>query len=220
MSNRSLGLSEALHAYLLETGVREPPLLRRLREETARDPMARMQIAPEQGRFLGLLVSLAGARRALEIGTFTGYSALWIARALPPDGLLVCCDISREWTRVARRYWAEAGLDDRIRLRLGPALETLDELLAAGERGSFDFAFIDADKPAYPDYFERCLDLLRPGGLVAVDNVFWDGAVLDAEARDDDTRAIRAFNARLARDDRVELSVIPVGDGLALARKR
>jgi predicted O-methyltransferase YrrM len=220
MSNRSLGLSDALHAYLLEVGVREPDLFRRLREETARDPMARMQIAPEQGALLGLLVALAGARRAIEIGTFTGYSALWIARSLPPDGLLVCCDISEEWTSVARRYWAEAGLDDRIRLRLGPALDTLDGLLDEGGRGGFDFAFIDADKPAYPQYFERCLALLRPGGLIAVDNVFWDGAVADPAARDADTEAIRAFNARLAADPRVSLCVVPVGDGLALARKR
>ncbi|HHB11903.1 MAG TPA: O-methyltransferase [Chromatiales bacterium] len=220
MSRRSLGLSDALHAYLLRTGVREPPLLSRLREETARDPMARMQIAPEQGRFMELLVSILGARRAIEIGTFTGYSALWIARALPPDGLLVCCDISETWTRVARRYWAEAGLDDRIRLHLAPALETLDGLLAQGEAGSFDFAFIDADKKGYAAYFERCLRLLRPGGVVAVDNVFWDGAVVDETPGDEDTQAIRAFNERLAADDRVALSVVPVGDGLALARKR
>ena len=220
MSRRSLGLSDALHAYLLRTGVREPPLLSRLREETARDPMARMQIAPEQGRFMELLVSILGTRRAIEVGTFTGYSALWIARALPPDGLLVCCDISETWTRVARRYWAEAGLDDRIRLHLAPALETLDGLLAQGEAGSFDFAFIDADKKGYAAYFERCLRLLRPGGVVAVDNVFWDGAVVDETAADEDTQAIRAFNERLAADDRVALSVVPVGDGLALARKR
>lgn len=220
MSNRSLGLSDALHAYLVEVGVREPALFRRLREETARDPMARMQIAPEQGRFMSLLVGLMGARRAIEIGTFTGYSALWIAWALPPDGLLVCCDVSEAWTAVARRYWAEAGLDDRIRLRLAPAVETLDELLASGEAGSFDFAFIDADKPAYPDYFERCLRLVRPGGLIAVDNVFWDGAVVDPNRRDADTEAIRRFNEALARDERVDLGIVPVGDGLALARKR
>ena len=167
-----------------------------------------------------LLVSILGARRAIEIGTFTGYSALWIARALPPDGLLVCCDISETWTRVARRYWAEAGLDDRIRLHLAPALETLDGLLAQGEAGSFDFAFIDADKKGYAAYFERCLRLLRPGGVVAVDNVFWDGAVVEETPGDEDTQAIRAFNERLAADDRVALSVVPVGDGLALARKR
>lgn len=220
MATRTLELTDRLYDYLLKVSLRDDPLLARLRRETARMPRGMMQIAPEQGQFMALLVELIGARKALEIGTFTGYSSLSVARALPADGRLVCCDVSEAFTNVARRYWAEAGVAHKIRLELGPALVTLDRLIAQGESGRFDFAFIDADKPNYPNYFERCLALLRTGGLVAVDNVLWSGAVADRRRRDADTRAIRAFNARLRRDERVSMSLLPVGDGLTLARKR
>ncbi len=220
MTRRSIPLTEALNDYLVRVSVREPPVLRRLREETAELENASMQIAPEQGRLMALLVEVIGARRALEIGTFTGYSSLVVALALPDDGTLVACDVSEEWTAVARRYWAEAGVAHKIDLRLAPALETLDALLAAGEGGSFDFAFIDADKEPYPAYYERVLRLLRPGGLVLVDNTLWSGRVVDPDVRDAATEAIRAFNAKLAADDRVSLSMLPVGDGVTLALKR
>lgn len=219
MSPRSIGLDERLHRYLLAHGVREHPALARLRAETAALPEARMQIAPEQGAFMGWLVRLLDARKILEIGTFTGYSALAMALALPPGGRLVTCDVSEPWTAIARRHWAEAGVADRIELRLGPAAETLAALERDGA-GPFDLAFIDADKPSYPDYYEVCLRLLRPGGVILVDNVLWGGAVADPDACDPDTEAIRAFNRRLADDARVDLAVIPLADGLALARKR
>jgi predicted O-methyltransferase YrrM len=220
MSNKTFCLPEDLYRYVLATSLREPEVLRRLREETARHPMARMQIAPEQGQLMGLLVELMGARRALEIGVFTGYSALCVARALPNDGVLVACDLSEEWTAVARRYWQEAGVAQRIDLRLAPALDSLDALLADGQAGSFDFAFIDADKESYPTYYERCLSLVRLGGLIAVDNTLWNGDVINPEDQSVDTRAIRAFNEMLHQDDRVTLSLVPIGDGLTLARKR
>jgi predicted O-methyltransferase YrrM len=220
MTRRSIPLTEELNDYLVLVSVREHPVLRRLREETAALENASMQIAPEQGRLMGLLVEAIGARRALEIGTFTGYSALVVALALPDDGALVACDVSEVWTAVARRYWAEAGVAHKIDLRLAPALRTLDDLLEAGERGAFDFAFIDADKESYEAYYERVLRLLRPGGLVAVDNTLWSGRVLDPEVRDASTEAIRAFNTKLAGDDRVSLCMLPVGDGVTLAMKR
>lgn len=220
MSNVSIGLSDELHAYLLAVGVREPDILRRLREETAALPQRDMQIAPEQGAFMALLVRILGARRCLELGTFTGYSSLAVALALPPDGTIVCCDVSREWTDVARRYWAEAGVADRIDLRIGPALQTVEGLLAEGAAGSFDFAFVDADKVNYPRYLERILELLRPEGLVAFDNVLWSGDVIRPEMDDDNVRAIRELNARLATDDRVDVAMVPIADGLTLARKR
>ena len=220
MSNKTFTLSESLYQYLTGVSLRESPLMRRLREETARDPMARMQIAPEQGQLMALLVQLMGARRTLEVGVFTGYSSLAVAQALPADGHIVACDISERWTAVARRYWQEAGVADKIDLRLAPALETLDELLGAGEAGRFDFAFIDADKENYPHYFERCLALLRPGGLIAVDNVLWSGRVADESDNEPDTVAIRAFNRQLHTDDRISLSLLPIGDGLTLALKR
>jgi predicted O-methyltransferase YrrM len=179
-----------------------------------------MQISPEQGAFLAMLVRLLGARRCLEIGTFTGYSSLSVALALPPDGRLVCCDVSEEWTAVARRYWAEAGIADRVELRLGRALATLDGLLADGARGTFDFAFVDASKREYPDYHERVLKLLRSGGLVVYDNVLWGGAVVDPTDDDPDTNGVRRLNDRLATDERVDVSMLPVSDGLTLARKR
>lgn len=219
MSNRTFTLQEPLYSYLLSVSLREPEILRRLREETAAIPQAGMQIAPEQGQFMALLARLMGARRCLEVGTFTGYSALAVALALPPDGRLIACDISEEWTDVGRRYWREAGVQERIDLRLGRAMKTLDELIAGGHAGSFDFAFIDADKGNYLNYYERALALLRPGGLLAVDNVLWGGAVAGDLDQDEDTRAIRAFNAKLATDERVFLSLVPIGDGLTLAVK-
>jgi caffeoyl-CoA O-methyltransferase len=194
--------------------------MRRLREETAGLPEANMQIGPEQGQFMALLVELLGAERTIEVGTFTGYSALAVARALPDQGRLIACDVSEEWTAIARRYWKEAGQDHKIDLRLGPAIDTLDRLLADGHAGTFDFAFIDADKESYGAYFERCLALVRVGGLIAVDNTLWDGKVADDTVTDDDTEAIRAFNRGRADDDRVSLSLVPIGDGLTLARKR
>jgi predicted O-methyltransferase YrrM len=216
MTNKTVPLDDALHAYLLSVSLREPDLLRRLREETAGHPLARMQIAPEQGQFMALLVRLMGARRCLEIGVFTGYSSLAIALALPSNGLVVACDVSDEWTRIARRYWAEAGVADRIDLRLAPALETLDLLIATGEIGTFDFAFIDADKTNYMAYYERCLRLVRPGGLIAVDNTLWSGKVADPANREPDTSALRSFNLLISEDQRVAISLVPIGDGLTL----
>jgi predicted O-methyltransferase YrrM len=182
--------------------------------------MAGMQISPEQGQFMALLAELIGARRAIEVGTFTGYSALCVAQALPADGKLIACDISEEFTSVARRYWAKSGIADRIELRLAPALDTLKSLLADGGAGSFDFAFIDADKTQYDAYYEAILKLLRPGGLVTIDNVLWSGAVADGRKRDADTIALRALNEKLKSDKRITLSMLPIGDGLTLARKR
>ncbi len=220
MSYRPTPLTEDLHRYLLEVSLREPALLARLREETARRGDAGMQISPEQGQFMALLIELTGAKRVLEIGTFTGYSALSMALALPPDGRIIACDVEPETTAVAQRYWAEAGVAEKIDLRLAPALDTLDGLLAAGAAESFDFAFIDADKENYEAYYERCLALLRQGGLLAIDNVLWNGAVADPAARDSDTEAIRALNLRLREDPRISLSMVPISDGLSLARKR
>ena len=220
MSRTTIALTDRLNDYLLEVSLREPPLLERLRAETAALPEAAMQLAPEQGQFLALLVELTHVRRALEVGSFTGYSGLCIALALPADGRLVACDISEDFTSIARRYWAEAGVAEKIDLRLAPALESLDALLAEGAGGSFDFMFIDADKENYPHYYERGLQLLRPGGLMAIDNVLWGGAVADPARQDADTEAIRALNAKLHDDERVALSLVPIGDGLTLARKR
>lgn len=220
MSNKTFTLPDVLYEYLLSVSLREPDVLRRLRQETAEEPMARMQIAPEQGQFMALLVELMGVRRALEIGVFTGYSALCVALAMPKGGRLVACDVSEEWTAVARRYWQAAGVADRIELRLGPAMDTLDSLLADGQAGRFDFAFVDADKPCYPGYYERTLALLRSGGLIAVDNTLWGGDVIDPQDCSEDTEAIRAFNRMLHGDERVSLSLVPIGDGLTLVRKR
>ncbi len=219
MSNKTFTLSDDLYAYLFENSVREPDILRRLREETARDSMARMQIAPEQGQLMQLLVRLMGARRYLEVGVFTGYSSLAVAFALPAGGRIVACDVSENWTRMARRYWAEAGVAEKVDLRLAPALQTLDSLIAGGAAGSFDFAFIDADKTGYSAYYERALTLVRTGGLIAVDNTLWEGRVADPKARDADTRAIRDFNRRLRDDPRVHQCLVPIGDGLSLAIK-
>ena len=220
MANTSIGLPPDVHDYLVQHGVRESALLTRLRDETKAIPQHNMQIAPEQGAFLALLVELIGARRCLEIGTFTGYSSLAVALAMPLDGTIVCCDVSDEWTAVARRYWAEAGVADRVDLRLAPALETLDDLLANGEANTFDFAFIDARKTEYPDYHERVIQLLRPGGLAAYDNVLWSGRVVDDAVQDDDTLGLRRLNDRLAADERVTVAMLPLADGVTLARKR
>ena len=220
MSNRTLSMTDALYDYLLAVSSREPEILRRLREETARLPNAGMQIGPEQGQFMGLLIQLMGARRTLEVGVFTGYSSLAVALALPPDGRIVACDVSEEWTAIARRHWAEAGVAGKIELRLGPAVATLDALLADGQADGFDFAFIDADKENYDNYYERALRLVRPGGLIAIDNVLWSGRVADPEAQGESLAAIRALNAKLHRDERVALSLVPIGDGLTLALRR
>jgi len=220
MTSKTDWLPDDLHAYLLRVGVRETELLRRLRDETAAIPQHNMQIAPEQGAFMALLVELIGARRCIELGTFTGYSSLCVAIALPPGGEIVCCDVSSEWTDIARRYWDAAGVSDRVTLRLQPALLTLDELLARGDENSFDFAFVDAVKSEYPAYYDRLLQLLRPGGLMVWDNVFWEGEVIRPEVDDADVRGIRELNEALAGDPRVSISMLPVADGLTLVRKR
>jgi caffeoyl-CoA O-methyltransferase len=220
MSVRNIGLPENLYEYLVAHSVRDSAVKRRLREETAKLPLGMMQIGADQGQFMGLLVELIGAQRALEIGTFTGYSSLCVAEAMGPQGRLICCDISEEFTAIARRYWREAGLADRIDLRLGPGTETLDKLLAVGEAGKFDFAFIDADKTNYDAYYERALKLIRAGGLIAIDNVLWGGDVANPQDRSEETVAIRRLNDKLAKDDRVTLAMVSIGDGLTLARKR
>ena len=219
MAARILPLTAELLRYAAEHGSRESAVQKRLRAETAKLPMAQMQIGADQGAFMQLLVRLMGARRCLEIGTFTGYSALSVAMALPPNGKIVCCDISEEWTSIARRYWKMARVEKKIDLRLAPALRTLDGLLSK-EKNKFDFAFIDADKANYRNYFERCLKLVRKGGLIALDNTLWNGQVLNPVAEDEDTRALQAFNRKLHADRRVEVALLTVGDGLTLALKR
>lgn len=215
---KQLEITEQLYAYLLETGFRDDPLLKELRDETARMPNGMMQIAPLQGQFMALLAQISGVRKALEIGTFTGYSSLSVARALPQGGRLICLDVSQEFTDVARRYWAKAGIADRIDLRLGPALESLKTLQA--EAGSFDMAFIDADKSNYPHYYEAVLGLLRPGGILLIDNVLWGGDVADPSVSDLETTTLRALNARVKSDARVDFCLLPIADGLTLIRKK
>jgi predicted O-methyltransferase YrrM len=219
MANKTLSLSNALHTYLVEHSVREPEILRRLRAETAKDSMSMMQIGPEQGQLMQLLVKLMGAKHCLEVGVFTGYSSLAVALALPAGGRIVACDVSEKWTAIARKYWEAAGVAAKIDLRIAPALTTLDELIAAGNTGSFDFAFIDADKINYLGYYERALTLVRSGGLIAVDNTLWGGQVIDKKTKSTDTQAIVQFNDRLKSDSRVHISLLPVGDGLTLALK-
>ncbi len=219
MSNRTLSIDDRIYDYLLSVSLKESDLLKRLRQETAGIEFSEMQIAPEQGQFMALLVSLTGARRALEIGTFTGYSSISIASALPLDGELVCCDDSEEWTAIARKYWHLAGLEDRIKLKLGDANKTLQALIDEGQMGAFDFIFIDADKQNYPQYYEQSLMLLRAGGLMAVDNTLWSGDVADPENMEPGTRAIRHFNEMLKQDERVNISLVPIGDGLTLVHK-
>jgi predicted O-methyltransferase YrrM len=220
MTDRRLQITDEIHRYLLAHSVREPEVLARLRAATASLPQAQMQIGPEQGQLMGLLARLVGAKRCIEIGVFTGYSSLAVALALPEDGRILACDVSEEWTAIARRFWREAGVEHKIELRLQPASRTLEQLLAAGESGRYDFAFIDADKPSYDTYYELLLQLLRPGGLIALDNTLWSGHVADPNHRDPNTVALRALNDKLHRDERIDLSLLPVGDGLTLARKR
>lgn len=220
MTNKTLCLDDRLYSYLLSVSLRESAILAQLRQETASHPRAMMQIAPDQGQLMALLVQLMGATRALEIGVFTGYSSLCVALALPPEGKLIACDVSEEYTAIARRYWEQAGVSNKIDLRIAPALKTLDQLLADGQAGSFDFAFIDADKENYLNYYERALKLVRPGGLIAIDNVLWGGQVTNSAVQDSSTQAIRKFNQTLHQDERVTLSLLPIADGLTLALKR
>jgi predicted O-methyltransferase YrrM len=220
MSNKTLGLPDSIADYLRSTSLREPEILIKLRQETATQPMSQMQIAPEQGQFMALLVQLIGAKKTLEVGVFTGYSSLSVALALPADGRIIACDVSEEYTSIARRYWQAAGVAEKIDLRIAPALETLDHLLATGHTGTFDFAFIDADKNNYDGYYERSLQLVRPGGLIAIDNVLWSGKVADDEIQDNQTRKIRQLNQKLHDDQRVQISMVPIADGLTLALKR
>jgi predicted O-methyltransferase YrrM len=215
MAGRAPFLPQKIARYIHEHSVREPEILRELRAATASVPYSGMQIGADHGQFMALLVQAIGARNCLEIGTYTGYSALAVALALPEDGRIVCCDVSEEWTAIARRFWDKAGVAHKIELRLAPALETLEEL-----KGPYDFVFIDADKGNYANYYERCLALVRRGGIIAVDNTLWSGWVADAKRRDDDTRALRAFNDKLHRDERVALSMLPLGDGVTLALKK
>ncbi|MDN6858500.1 class I SAM-dependent methyltransferase [Pseudomonas sp. CAN2814] len=220
MTTRTLSLDDSLYQYLLDVSLRDSAVKARLRSETASLPNARWQVAPEQGQFLALLVKLTGARRILEIGTFTGYSALCMAEALPEGGHILCCDLPGEYNDIARSYWRDAGVDSRIELRLGPALVTLDALVTGDQQGSFDLVFIDADKANYPLYLERALTLLREGGLVVFDNVLWSGRVLEANPDSEDTRAIQQLNLALKADKRVDYSLVPIGDGMSLCRKR
>ncbi|HRI43040.1 MAG TPA: class I SAM-dependent methyltransferase [Fimbriimonadaceae bacterium] len=216
--SKSSFIPEATYAYIVENWLREPPVLERLREETAPMEEAGMQISPEQGQFMALLARLLGVRRYLEVGVFTGYSSIAVGLAMPLEGHIVACDVSEDFTAIAKRYWEEAGLSARIDLRLAPANETLARLVEAGER--FDMMFIDADKPNYAAYYEAGLRLVRPGGLIGIDNVLWSGKVADPSVDDENTEAIRALNERLSNDDRIDLAIVPIGDGLTLARPR
>ncbi len=220
MSLTTIGLPDDLRDYILDVGVRETPELRLLREETASMPNAGMQISPEQGQLMHFLTKLTGARKAIEIGTFTGYSALWVALALPPEGRLVACDVNEEWTAIGMRYWKQASIEDRIDLRIAPAADTLHSLLAEGHAGTYDLAFIDADKTGYPEYYELCLKLLRQGGLIALDNIFRGGRVIDPIDDDPGTAAIRDLTRAITHDPRVDACIVPIGDGLSLVRKK
>ncbi len=220
MSNKSIGLDNQLYEYLLSVSLRETEILNQLRQETASHPMSMMQISPEQGQFMALLVKLMGAKKCLEVGVFTGYSSLAVALVLPEDGKLVACDVSEEFTDIARRYWFKAGVSNKIDLHIAPALETLDKLIVNGESSSFDFAFIDADKGNYENYYERSLQLIRTGGLIIIDNVLWSGQVIDMEVQDNRTTKIREFNQKLYQDERINLSLVPIADGLTLALKK
>ena len=219
MSGKSLALSESLYNYILSTSLREPAVLKSLREETAKLPMSRMQIAPEQGQFMALLIKLIGAKKTLEVGVFTGYSALVTALALPDDGKIIACDKDERYTNIAKPYWERAKVSHKIDLRIAPAQSTLQQLIAEGQENSFDFAFIDADKRSYPIYYEQVLRLVRPGGLIAIDNVLWSGRVAEPNNTDKRTVAIREFNQKLHQDERVDISLVPISDGLTLAMK-
>ncbi len=220
MSTHATPLSDALYQYLLNISLREPDVLRRLRAETASHPESKMQIAPDQGQFMSTLVRMTGARKTLEVGVFTGYSSLVVALSLPPDGTIIACDVSEEYTAIARKYWREAGVAEKIDLRVAPAGATLDHLLHHGHASSFDFVFIDADKEGYDGYYEQSLQLVRPGGLIVIDNVFRGGEVIDPAVTNSGTESIRALNAKILTDDRVHISMIAVGDGLTLAVKK
>jgi len=220
VSNQTLAVTDDIYRYILDVSLREAPILAALRQRTAEHPQVAMQISPEQGQLMALLVRLCGARRCLEIGVFTGYSSLAVALAMPADGNVIACDVSEEYTRIAREFWELAGVADKIDLRLAPALDTLEQLLNEGQAGQFDFAFVDADKGNYLQYYEKTLELLRPGGMVAVDNTLWSGKLLAPDPDDDDSLALDAFNRYLHGDARVDISLIPIGDGLTLARKR
>lgn len=220
MTNRTLNVDDTLYNYILSISKSESAVLASLRKETENVELSIMQIAPEQGHFMSMLIKLTRAQRAIEIGTYTGYSSICIASAMPAEGKLIACDVSEEWTDIAKRYWSQANLDSIIELKLAPALDTLDELLSARHHESFDFIFIDADKINYQHYYERSLQLLRPGGLMLIDNVLWDGKVADASNHETDTTAIRDFNQTLKLDARIDLSVLPVADGLSLVLKK
>ncbi len=220
MSTRTLQMDDRLYEYLLRVSLRESDVMRRLREETAKMPFAGMQVSPEQGQFMSFLVEALGVVNALEVGVFTGYSSLAVATALPDDGRLVACDVSDDWTRIARRYWQEAGVEKKVELRLGSGVETLEALSREGKDGTFDFAFIDADKESYVEYYERCLSLVRRGGVIAFDNVLWNGAVADPSEQGTATVALRRLNDLLTNDARVTLAMLPIGDGLTLVRRR
>lgn len=219
MSRNIIDLTDALYDYLQSVSVRENPLLRQLREETAELKGAAMQVSPVQGQFMALLVKLLGARRIIEVGVFTGYSSTCMALAMPEDGRLIACDVNEDYTNIAKRYWELAGVNELIELRLAPALDTLEDLAASGMAGTVDFMFIDAVKEEYQQYFEYGLKLLRPGGVIGVDNVLWGGSVINPDKQNDEVKAIRAFNSALHEDDRVDISMLPIGDGLTLARK-
>ncbi|MDJ0509818.1 MAG: class I SAM-dependent methyltransferase [Crocosphaera sp.] len=220
MANKTLGLDQNLYQYIQGVSLREVEVLQQLRKETQRHPMAIMQIAPEQGQFMALLVQLMGAKKTLDIGVFTGYSALVIALALPADGQVIACDIDEKTTKIAQEFWEKAGVSHKIDLCLAPALESLDKLIAEGQNNTFDFAFIDADKSNYDNYYEKALWLVKPGGLIAVDNVLWGEKVADVEIQDNRTKKIRKFNEKLYQDPRISLSLLPIADGLTLALKK
>ncbi len=217
---RNVAVTDTLYRYIVDHSLRDDPTLAALREETAKLPQAGMQIGPEQGQFMGLLAKLVGAKQCLEIGVFTGYSSLAVAMALPKDGRIIACDVSEEWTAIARKYWKKAGVEDKIDLRIGPALGTLDTLISLRQTNRFDMAFIDADKTNYLAYYERCIELMRKGGLIVVDNTLWSGDVANPANQKPDTVALRAFNEALHTDDRIDLALLPIGDGVTLARKR
>lgn len=219
MSNQTLGLSPQLYNYFQSISLREPEVLTQLRQETARQPLSNMQIAPEQGQFMAFLIKLIGAKKTLEVGVFTGYSSLVVALALPENGEVIACDVDEEYTQIARTYWEKAGVSHKIKLHLAPAVLTLENLLTKGEENSFDFAFIDADKSNYDIYYEQALKLVRVGGVIAIDNVLWDGKVADSQVQDNRTQTIRRLNEKLHQDTRILLSVVPIADGLTLAMK-
>jgi caffeoyl-CoA O-methyltransferase len=217
---RNVQVTDTLYQYILDHSVREPKVLKELHDETAPMKHSGMQIGADQGQFMGLLAKLVGARRCIEIGVFTGYSSISVALALPPDGKIIACDVSEEWTSLARKYWKKAGVDSKIELRLGPAVETLDAMLAKGEAGTYDFVFIDADKTNYLNYYDRCMKLVRAGGLILFDNTLWSGEVANPENKKEDTVALRALNDKLHQDERIDVALLPIGDGVTLARKR